>query len=146
MDKKNETSQKRAGEEIGLRSVVCRIPKDCLVPGNPFAVHLNLPSNTWRLLSSAQQPLRVGRSRRATTVCKVFEVGPFLSPLLPLGLPATLPGGLQRREVLCPFLAHLSWLWECQEEAKGVGVLAHFPLPKRSLEERGQDREPERER
>ena len=68
------------------------------------------------------------------------------SPLLPLGLPATLPGGLQRREVLCPFLAHLSWLWECQEEAKGVGVLAHFPLPKRSLEERGQDREPERER
>lgn len=95
MDKKNETSQKRAGEEIGLRSVVCRIPKDCLVPGNPFAVHLNLPSNTWRLLSSAQQPLRVGRSRRATTVCKVFEVGPFLSPLLPLGTAALLRRGAE---------------------------------------------------
>lgn len=37
------------------------------------------------------------------------------SPLLPLCLSATPPGGLHRRDVLSPFLAHLCWLWECRE-------------------------------
>ena len=89
------SSQKRAGDEFGLRAVVCPTPRDGLAPGNPFAVPLNLPSSKGRCLEVPSSLCAWDDPAERLLRFQSFGSGPSLPLLSPLRALAVLRRGAE---------------------------------------------------